>query len=364
MFRYWIVFALLFVWTSAFSVEVDDLYTAKVALDSQTQQDQNSAIKSALKAVFVKASGDVGVLSNSVVKSETRNYSKYLTQFNYVNENGVNHLVASFDEARVTQLLFQQNIPFWGRLRPLVLFWVVAEDGLSRRIISESGESTLHNEILNIAEQRGLPVVLPLMDLEDSQNIEISDLWGRFIDPIQRASARYAPETIVIIRVSKNNKASAIASSADCDLLCLQSLMVIDWHIVMAQSNKVEMGKTYRGSNETDLVKKAMSDITSYISKQYVLTTESDNELIIDVANIDSLTKYVKVSEFLKKLSAISSVKLIEAKGNNRRFKLTIMGTPESIFASLQLNSQLKQYIDPLIGQRLNDVPVFYWGNE
>jgi len=146
MFRYWIVFALLFVWTSAFSVEFDDLYTAKVALDSQTQQDQNSAIKSALKAVFVKASGDVDVLSNSVVKSETRNYSKYLTQFNYVNENGVNHLVASFDETRVTQLFFQQNIPFWGRLRPLVLFWVVTEDGLSRRIISESGESkpTVH----------------------------------------------------------------------------------------------------------------------------------------------------------------------------------------------------------------------------
>jgi len=365
MFRYWIVFSLLFVMNSAIAVEVTDLYTAKVPLDSQTQKDQNTALKSALEAVLVKVSGDNSILSNEFIRNETSRYTKYLAQFNYINDNGVNHLVASFDETKVSQLFFQHNIPLWGRLRPLVLFWVVSEDGLSRTIISETDESSLQNEISIIAEQRGLPVVLPLMDLTDNQNIEIPDLWGRFIDPIKQASIRYVPEAIVIIRVSKNNNNYPTADiTPECDLVCMQSIVNVDWHIAMSNSDKVEVGKQYQGANEQTLIKTIMSDITTYISKKYALTTETDNELVIDVANIDSLTKYVEVSQFLEKLSAINAVKLIKVEGNNRRFQLTIMGTPESIFSSLQLNNQLKQYIDPLIGQRLNDVPVFHWGTE
>ena len=204
-----------------------------------------------------------------------------------------------------------------------------------------------------------------LMDLTDNQNVEISDLWGRFIDPIQLASTRYTPEAIVIIRVSKNgNSFSSADITPECDLLCMQSTVNIDWHIVMTNSNKVETGNQYQGVNEETLINTTISDITSYISQKYALTTETGNELVIDVANIDSLTKYVEVSQFLQKLSAISAVKLIKAEGNNRRFELTIIGSTESIIASLQLNNQLKQYIDPLIGQRINDVPVFYWGTE
>ncbi|WP_441003324.1 DUF2066 domain-containing protein [Pseudocolwellia agarivorans] len=365
MFRYWIVFTLLFLCKSAVAVEVTDLFTAKVALNSQTQKDQNSALKAALEAVLVKVSGDDAILSNEFIRSETPSYAKYLTQFNYINDNGETHLVASFDETRITQLFFQQNIPLWGRLRPLVLFWIVVEDGYSRHVISETDESPLHDEISKIAEQRGLPVVLPLMDLTDNQNVEIPDLWGRFIDPIKLASERYAPESIVIIRVSKNRNSYSLEDvTPECDMECLQASVTIDWHITMTQSNKVVTGDIYQGLDELALIKNAMSDITSFISKKYALTTESDHELIIDVANIDSLAKYVEVSEFLEKLSAISSVKLIKAEGNNRRFLLTLMGTPESIFASLQLNNKLKQYIDPLIGQRINEVPVFYWGNE
>lgn len=365
MFRYWIVFSLLFFCNAAVAVEVTDLYTAKVALNSQTQKDQNRALKSIFEAVLVKVSGDNTILSNEFIKKETSRHAKYLTQFNYINDDGVNHLVASFDEMRITKLFFQHNIPLWGRLRPLVLFWVVSEDGLNRSIISETDDSPLHNEISKIAEQRGLPFVLPLMDLTDNQNVEISDLWGRFIDPIQLASTRYTPEAIVIIRVSKNgNSFSPADITPECDLLCMQSTVNIDWHIAMTNSNKVEAGNQYQGVNEETLINTTISDITSYISQKYALTTETGNELVIDVANIDSLTKYVEVSQFLQKLSAISAVKLIKAEGNNRRFELTIIGSTESIIASLQLNNQLKQYIDPLIGQRINDVPVFYWGTE
>jgi len=365
MFRYWFVFTLLFLSKPLLAVEVADLYSAKVELSSQTQQDKNKALKAAMQAVLIKISGDHQVMSNTFIKKETQRYTKYLTQFNYITENDTSKLVASFDESKINQLFFQQNIPLWGSLRPLVLFWVVSEDGLSRRIISETDNSPLHNEILTIAQARGLPVVLPLMDLTDTQNIQIPDLWGRFIEPIAQASQRYTPENIVIIRVSKNTDVlSNEEEPQECGVMCVKPEVNIDWHIITAQSEKVESGQQYEGSDDVTLIKTVMSDITENIVKRYALTTESNHELVIDVANIDSLPKYVAVSEFLEKMSAIRSVKLIHAKGHNRRFQLTLMGAPETLFASLKLNKKLKQYIDPLVGQAIDDIPVFLWGTE
>lgn len=370
MFRYLFVFSLLFLFKPVLAVEVLDLYSAKVELVSQIQQDKNKALKAAMKAVLIKVAGNDDVILNTFIKSETKKYSKYLTQFNYVTENNENKLVASFDENKINQLFFQQNIPLWGSLRPLVLFWVVSEDGLSRHIVSETDNSFLYNEISIMAQARGLPVVLPLMDLTDTQNIQISDLWGRFIDPIKLASQRYNPESVVIIRVSKNTyEPSETELAKGCGLVCIQpsttvASITIDWHIVTGQSEKIESSQPYKGVDELSLIQSVMSDITANIAQRYALTTDNNHDLIIDVANIDSLSKYVELNEFLEKLSAISSVKLIHVQGNNRRFQLTLMVSPDTLFDSLKLNNKLKQYVDPMIGQPINGVPVFLWGTE
>ena len=91
---------------------------------------------------------------------------------------------------------------------------------------------------------------------------------------------------------------------------------------------------------------------------------DNKHELIIDVANIDSLSKYVEVSQFLEKISAVNSVKLIQVRGDYRRFTLTLIGSPNTFFASLKLNNKLKHYVDPMIGHSVDDVPVFLWGTE
>ena len=365
MFRYSFVFSLLFLFKPVLAVEVLDLYSAKVELISQTQQDKNKAFKAAMKTVLIKIAGNDDVILNAFIKSEIQKHSTYLTQFNYVTENNKNKLVASFDENKINNLFFQQNIPLWGSLRPLVLFWIASENGLNRHVVSETENSSLYTEISTMAQARGLPIVLPLMDLTDTQNIHVSDLWGRFIGPIKLASQRYNPESVVVIRISENVLGSSeTESSLECDLVCTQSPITLDWHIVTAESNKVESGKQYKGVDELLLIKSAMSDITANIAQRYALTANNNHDLIIDVANIDSLSKYVEVSRFLEKTSAISSVKLIRVEGNNRRFQLTLMGSPETLFASLKLNNKLKQYVGPVTSESIDEIPVFLWGTE
>lgn len=44
----------------------------------------------------------------------------------------------------------------------------------------------------------GLPVSIPLMDLDDNMAVNATDVWGRFADPILKASQRYGAEMVVL----------------------------------------------------------------------------------------------------------------------------------------------------------------------
>ena len=90
-----------------------------------------------------------------------------------------------------------------------------------------------------------------------------------------------------------------------------------------------------------------------------------NNEFEIDVANIATLADLIAVSEFLADLSAVQSVQLISAKATNRRFKLALIGSKQSLLASLKLSEQLNRYIDPLAAPENNEqIPMFYWGKK
>jgi len=364
MFRYWIVFAVLLSSLSTFASEVSDLYRAKAILVSQTEVDKNTAIRTAMEKVLNKVAGNREFLLNPDIQKELKRHSRYMTQFSFVREGDVNKVVAVFDENKIKQLLNGHNIPIWGSLRPLVLLWVVNDDGTVRTIVSESDDSELLHTLNDKADEHGLPIVLPLMDLTDSQNVLTSDLWGRFIDPVMKGSERYAPESIAIIRISPYVGMDTLASKS------------IDWYMFNSKTYQVEAGQEFQGESETVLLGKVITDITETMAAKYALASTFNNQLKIDVTGIDSLTEYVELTLFLDKLSAITEYKLIKVDSSTRRFELSYMGTQDALFTTLGLNNKLilqelnsfnqAVYSDELTFDELvqEKIPTFKWGIE
>ena len=328
MFRYWIVFVVIFCSLPSFATEVNDLYRAKADLLSQSKTDKDNAISAAMEKVLIKIAGNKEFLSDPVIQKELQHHSRYMTRFNFSREDGVNKLVATFDENKIKKIFMDNNIPLWGSLRPLVLVWIVNNDGSFKTIVAENENSALHDVVFAAAEEKGLPIVLPLMDLTDAQNIQASDLWGRFMSPIKNASERYAPEKIAIIRMTQQTNV-------------LQSKQV-DWYMFDTNNNNIETGSNIQGENETELLQQAITDITENIASTYALSTDINHEMLIEVDGINSLTTFVDVTRFLDKLSAVTDVQLVKAKGSVRTFKLAFMGTQESLFNTLSLNDNLK----------------------
>jgi hypothetical protein len=376
------------------AVEVKDLYQASVPIHSQNTSDRGNALKKALSAVMLKVGGEKSVLENEVSKKSLSNYRSYLSQYQYqqkslhvADEHGNKRqllLSASFNEEKINQLFYEANLPLWGSLRPQVLLWLVDENGLTRSIISNSSASNLPFMVNEFSAQRGLPIMMPLMDLTDANQIKLSDVWGRFQQPIKEASSRYFAEAIVVMRIS-NTSLVAIdfndnedVESNDCGLLCAQSQpkeqiyvldwSLLDWGLVKGQQ---KFSQQYQGVDDNTLLQQGLADITELIYQRYALSTTSQNDFVIEVTNIDSLVTYVDLFDFLSNLSSVKSVTLLSAKGSSRRFNLQLLGSKEALLASLKLNKQLTQYIDPLaqfnepISEETTEqlIPIFNWGN-
>ncbi|MCW8863616.1 MAG: DUF2066 domain-containing protein [Colwellia sp.] len=376
------------------ALEVKDLYQASVAINSQTSRDRSAALKDALAIVMIKVGGEKSVLENAVLKKALKNHQQYLTQYRYqqkavrvdkaaVEQHAPNQrqlfLLASFNEEKINNLFQQANLPLWGSLRPQVLLWLIDEQGFTRTIMSNSTDSALPYMVNEFSARRGLPIMMPLMDLTDASQITISDIWGRFEQPIREASSRYYAEAIVVMRISNSSlkisdsfaeqeKTSTDATPENCGLLCIQPNSqqqdyVLDWSLITAQQT---FSQQYQGSDRQILLQQGLGDITEIIYQHYALSTSSSNDFVIEVANVDSLNTYMQVFNFLDDLSAVKSVTLVSAKGESRRFQLQLLGSVDALLASLKLNKQLKQYIDPLAelntGTQLT--PVFYWGGK
>jgi len=360
MFRFpFVIFMLVLSLFSAklLAIEVRDLYQSNVVVESQDRVQRENAIKQALQSVLLKVGGKKSVLTHDVLKGAQKRATRYVSQYRYQRKKGQLSLVVSFNEDKVNKLFKDANLALWGSLRPQVLLWLIDEQGVSRSIVASDANTVIATSINDFSTQRGLPIITPLMDLTDSENVVLSDFWGYFPEQIQQASLRYFADTIVVMRVSDSSlvprdelvNIEASSQKESCGLLCdkqdIITPKVLDWRVF---TQGVLYTQKYQGLDRVSLINQGLSDITDLIYQSYALSTTAENDFVIEVKNVTSLKNDILLFNFLSDLSAVKAVSLTSAQGDVRQFKLDLIGSRASFLATLKLNNKLTQQLDGL----------------
>ncbi|MDY6978001.1 MAG: DUF2066 domain-containing protein, partial [Pseudomonadota bacterium] len=179
---------------------------AQIQVEDQTQRTQQTALKKALKQVFIKMSGSTSVLDNPGVRAALTSPQSLLRSYRFAFENNKTYYIAEFDQAKVKEIMQRELLPLWGDRRPETIVWLAQEDeNETRTILDESLDTELQRALKQTAKERGVPLSLPLMDLTDSVNISTYDVWGRFAEPLRKASMRYSVDNIIGARVYRND---------------------------------------------------------------------------------------------------------------------------------------------------------------
>src|SRR5690606_848535 len=107
-------------------------------------------------------------------------------------------------------LLDTAGIALWPRNRPDTLLWIVEQDTNGRRSLLGT-DSPMVARLQALAAERAMPLISPILDLQDRLALRPDILWE--LDPaaIQGASSRYGSDSVLVLRIMQLVSGDVIA---------------------------------------------------------------------------------------------------------------------------------------------------------
>lgn len=208
-----VVLALAAAWPQPSSAaRFDNLYTVTVTPDPAAADQNKAALQAAMARVLVRVTGSRGAPLEPALQPLIEAAGEFRSSSGQVRPG---EFQVGFSSSRVEQSLTQLGMPVWGPERPLTLLWVAVEDGVGgRALLGASGAADqfgaaapatmtelidgVRKEITAAADERGLPIAWPLLDLQDLSAVSLVDVTGGFEERIVAASARYGADAVLI----------------------------------------------------------------------------------------------------------------------------------------------------------------------
>lgn len=196
--------------------EVEGLYEAQVPVAGQREAERTQALREVFGQVLVKITGDRDAATRPGLQALLRSPLTYVQQYLYrplppgylpeaaVDPAPTQMLWARFDAQAVNQSLQRVNEPVWGRMRPSTLVWLAVEEQGRRYLTGSEAGADLRREVEERADARGIPLLFPLLDLEDQRRVSFGDVWGGFDQEVRAASARYQSTAVLLGRAYRS----------------------------------------------------------------------------------------------------------------------------------------------------------------
>lgn len=313
--------------SDARAVEVGDLYTATVVLDPDDEDGQARAYRNALLQVLVKVTGSQIPATMTDFDALFPNPSRYVLQ---LRGGAGNELTISFDGEAIQSTLRNAGHPVWGSDRPLTLIWLAVDrGGGEREIVSAEAPERLdgtarsidQNQLLrervrDVAAKRGIPVLLPLLDLVDLNSIRFSDIWGGFDDELLEASKRYGVNSILVGR------------------LRLGGIPVLRWRYYFA-------GERQEWSDDLEDAIHRLADLQA---AQFAFSGNASLETVaLRIAGVDSVEAYARVQTYLAKLRQVEAMSLAQVTGDRLEYRIKVRGGSERLERVIEADGRLER---------------------
>jgi hypothetical protein len=191
--------------TAPWADALDELFVAEAVVTDEGSETRNRVLGELLAEVLVRLSGDAEVAGEAAAREILADAPSLVRQYRYRSETRDGEVVrllnARFDRDATERAMRAANLPVWTQ-RPRVLLWLAAERGGKRELLNLETETAARTAVLARARQRGMPLQLPLMDLEDRAQLTPADLWSQYRPGIELASARYPHQVVLAGRLT------------------------------------------------------------------------------------------------------------------------------------------------------------------
>ena len=281
------------VWGNACGVDVLGLFSARVEARDRSPEQMRVVAREALVAVLIKVTGNRFISSHNGIDVLLHQASDLLLSYSYEVEelSGALHLWAEFDAPALLARLNSMRIPTWSKERPEALVWLVVEEGTQRRIASSDEPLILGDALKKRASQRGIPLLFPLLDIEEARNLTPLQDWQGLAATALTLSSRYGtPATLV----------GYVRDAAP-------GLWVADW---VAQVEGEVFSWSQDGTLPTLLTDDGIDHLADTLAGWFahVSNATQDERVTLNVYGVNSLADYARLSNYLQALDTVTAV--------------------------------------------------------
>mgnify|MGYP000865319178 CR=1 FL=1 len=339
-----VVFLLWFPVVSA--LQVTGLYDHRVAVNNESDAERNRAFREALEAVILKVTGEHRWLEHPSIEEALDSAQSYVEAISYSSETvelpqplnsaaSSQPLVAPTEEQRfievdfadslIDELLVNANIPVWDTNRPSVLVWMVLQNAAGERaMLTADTNVQIVNYIQNFASERAIPIIFPVLDFEDRQNLSEDSVWALEEEAIIAASERYGADSILTGRLH---------FTASGELVGL-------WQFIFQGQAEV-----FDGFDE-DLnayLYAPLDRITNQLASYFALVPEATSQQVVRlrVEGVSDLSAYSALLTYVSGLGLVDTVSMAALDGERLELELSLVGSSDQLYELIALDRDL-----------------------
>jgi hypothetical protein len=302
---------------------VPGLYGADVDATGASGSGLDAAFDAALGQVLVKLTGLPDGADPAKRKRLFPNPAALVQK--YTVQPG-NRLRVEFDPTAMRRALDSAGLPLWDVDRPLVIVWLAIDGGEDARFILPDGSAAdpqlagdtlveFQQALQGVARERGLPLVLPLLDANDITRVTFADVRDEVREPILAASERYGAEAVLIGR------------SGSLDI----NAESVRWTLIAGEEEASWEGTVASGPAEAAAV----------LSRELATYADAGGARRVVVKGVSSFSQYGSLLGYLRSLPIVERASISRVDGQTVEFELEVRGDTERLRRTLDTSALL-----------------------
>ena len=337
----------------AAAVTVEDLFTVELPVADQTTSLRLESFSEAFKQVIVKVSGSDEALRSPAFERPIQGSARYVKQFRYINRSlpddeeydaGRLYLRIDFNQQLIESLLRENNFPVWGRERPNTLLVISYDVNENIKLVADDSTPDLVDALDRSASIHAVPVLFPLMDLQDIALVKIGDIVSRQYDNIKTMATRYTPDALLVGQIIGR---SGKGWQGDWDVRFAEQ--IFKWK--------------FEASSKQAVIDQAIKHLAKVLALEYALEDHRrvEQSLLLSVSSLEGIDNLIAVEKYLKSLNVVDSVRVALINKDVITYRLQLRNSPEDLQRLIDFGEVLEQEDFPQVsGEREAQIIMNY----
>jgi hypothetical protein len=212
-----------------------------------------------------------------------------------------------------------------------VLIWLATERNGRRSLLNPDNEPQVREILEARAAQRGMPLQLPLMDLQDQAALSAADLWADYGTAIRAASQRYPYDVILTGRLRQVDGGRWRA----------------DWTLWERHRQQTFSSAALPWDAA---LQSGVDGAQDRLAARYVPSGEGDGpqRLRVRIVGIDSLDAYGRLMQLLARQEGVARIGLYDVDSDSLVADMWVRGSTSALARALALGGELTLQRQPL----------------